>query len=201
MSDTPQPQADVVFVLGGPGAGKGTMCGKIVDEFNFVHLSAGDLLRAELASGSANAELIQTYIDDGKIVPVEITVTLIKNAMKEAIAATVPKNRFLVDGFPRNEDNLHGWTKVMEGFANVKFVLFMDCDEETMEKRCLGRAEGQGRSDDNVETIRKRFHTYVNSTRPIIELFEQQKLVKTIDARPAADVVFAAVKAAFADFA
>jgi UMP-CMP kinase len=214
------------------------MCGKIVDEFNFVHLSAGDLLRAELASGSANAELIQTYIDDGKIVPVEITVTLIKNAMKEAIAATVPKNRFLVDGFPRNEDNLHGWTKVrcfpsdlscfphgpfpdsptrtrslflsvclffpaqvMEGFANVKFVLFMDCDEETMEKRCLGRAEGQGRSDDNVETIRKRFHTYVNSTRPIIELFEQQKLVKTIDARPAADVVFAAVKAAFADFA
>jgi len=177
------------------------MCNKIVDTFNFVHLSAGDLLRAEQESGSDNAALINSFIRDGKIVPVEITVMLIKNAMERAMAAEEPKSRFLVDGFPRNEDNLQGWTKVMAGFADVKFVLFMDCDEETMEKRCLGRAAEQNRSDDNVETIRKRFHTYVESTRPIIELFAKQNLVKEIDARPEQDVVYAAVKAAFADFA
>ena len=68
----------VVFVLGGPGAGKGTQCERIVSNFGFVHLSAGDLLREERTSGSKDGELIENYIKEGKIVPVEITINLIK---------------------------------------------------------------------------------------------------------------------------
>merc|ERR1712010_75341 len=91
------------FVLGGPGAGKGTQCAKLVEHYGFTHLSAGDLLRAERKSGSENATLINNYINEGKIVPVEITVNLIKNAME----AVLPEcNRFLIDGFPRNTDNV-----------------------------------------------------------------------------------------------
>jgi UMP-CMP kinase len=69
-------------VLGGPGSGKGTQCAKIVEKYGFVHLSAGDLLRAERNSGSKDAELINNIIIAGEIVPVEITVKLIKKAMK-----------------------------------------------------------------------------------------------------------------------
>ena len=71
------------FVLGGPGAGKGTQCAKIVETFGYTHLSAGDLLRAEKSSGSAQGEMVQGYITEGKIVPVEVTIQLIMKAVAE----------------------------------------------------------------------------------------------------------------------
>jgi len=115
----------VVFVLGGPGAGKGTQCSNIVSKFGFVHLSAGDLLRAERNKpDSMFGELIDTHIKNGTIVPVEITCKLIQNAM-EASAA----NRFLIDGFPRNKDNMTGWDSTIGDKVNLLFVLFLDCPE------------------------------------------------------------------------
>lgn len=80
----------IVFVLGAPGAGKGTQCEKIVTEFGYVHLSAGDLLRAERnRAGSEFAELIETSIKEGKIVPVAVTCSLLENAMKASIAVRI----------------------------------------------------------------------------------------------------------------
>jgi len=78
----PCPKPNVVFVLGGPGAGKGTMCELAESQLGWTHLSAGDLLRAERKAGGPNAALIEEYISEGKIVPYEITVTLLKNAME-----------------------------------------------------------------------------------------------------------------------
>jgi UMP-CMP kinase len=69
--------------LGGPGSGKGTNCTRIVEKFGYIHLSAGDLLREEKASGSALATMINTYIAEGKIVPAEVTVRLLRNAMEK----------------------------------------------------------------------------------------------------------------------
>ena len=114
------------FVLGGPGSGKGTVCSKLVKEHNFVHLSAGDLLREERDSGSPEAELINSIILEGKIVPVEITVNLIKKAMQKA--GWFDK-KFLIDGFPRNNDNYEGWISVMGEDTDMKFVLFLDCKQ------------------------------------------------------------------------
>jgi UMP-CMP kinase len=94
----------VVFVLGGPGSGKGTQCTRIVSEFGFVHLSAGDLLREEVVSGSKNGGMIATMIKNGEIVPSVVTVNLLKNAIEKS-----GKDRFLVDGFPRNEENNASW--------------------------------------------------------------------------------------------
>lgn len=100
----------VFFVLGGPGAGKGTQCKKLVQEFGLIHLSAGDLLRAERNLKSKNAELINNYIKEGQIVPVEITVNLIKKAMLKNM--NYGYSTFIIDGFPRNYDNFQGWNKV-----------------------------------------------------------------------------------------
>ncbi len=145
-------------MLGGPGSGKGTQCSNIVRDYGFVHLSAGDLLREEQKRESPNAELINTYIKEGKIVPVEITVNLIKTAMQSNMDKG--KHYFLVDGFPRNQNNLDGWEGIMNEFAEVKFVLFFDCPEAVMEERLLSRGKTSGRADDNIDSIKKRWVAY-----------------------------------------
>ncbi|XP_041134460.1 UMP-CMP kinase-like [Polyodon spathula] len=188
----------VYFVLGGPGAGKGTQCAKIVEKYGYTHLSAGDLLRAERGRpGSEFGELIENYIRDGKIVPVEITISLLQRAMEETMKLNEENKKFLIDGFPRNEDNLQGWNRTMDGKADVKFVLFFDCCNEVCIDRCLERGKSSGRSDDNRESLLKRVETYVQSTKPIIELYEKQGKVRTIDASKTVDKVFADVQKIF----
>ncbi|XP_043989042.1 UMP-CMP kinase [Gambusia affinis] len=186
----------VIFVLGGPGAGKGTQCSKIVEAYNYTHLSAGDLLRAERGrEGSEFGQLIDNYIKEGKIVPVEITISLLRQSMEETMTKDQTKSYFLIDGFPRNEDNLQGWNRVMDGKADVKFVLFFDCSNEVCIDRCLERGKSSGRTDDNRESLEKRIQTYLNSTRPIIEQYQKHGKVRTIDASRSVDQVFADVKA------
>lgn len=190
----------VVFVLGGPGAGKGTQCAMIAQAFDYGHLSAGDLLRAERKDpNSSHGELINTYIKEGKIVPVDITLALLKAAMERS-----GKTKFLVDGFPRNLDNLDGWNKRMSDCAHVQFLLFLTCSEEVMEQRILARgaqaavAGNAVRADDNVDTIKKRFATYLESTMPIIEHFRGQGLCREVDSTPPPEDVFGQVATFFA---
>lgn len=186
----------VVFVLGGPGAGKGTQCSRIVESYSYTHLSAGDLLRAERSrEGSEFGQLIDNHIKEGKIVPVEITINLLRKAMEETIKTDEQKFRFLIDGFPRNEDNLQGWTSVMNDKADVKFVLFFDCGNEVCIDRCLERGKSSGRTDDNRESLEKRIQTYLQSTRPIIDLYAKQGKVRTVDASRNVEDVFTDVKA------
>jgi len=185
---------NVVFVLGAPGAGKGTQCQRIVEKFGYVHLSAGDLLRAERKSpGSQYGELIENHITNGTIVPVAITCSLLERAMTDS-----GKNDFLIDGFPRNEDNLSGWNDAMGEKANLKCVLNFDCGQQTCLERCLARgAAGSGRSDDNEESLKKRFVTFVNATEPIIKHFDEQNLVKTINAERDVEAVWTDVEKLF----
>ncbi|XP_071689972.1 UMP-CMP kinase 4-like [Rutidosis leptorrhynchoides] len=178
----------VVFVLGGPGSGKGTQCANIVEHFGYTHLSAGDLLRAEIKSGSENGTMIQNMISEGIIVPSEVTIKLLEKAIME-----IDNDKFLIDGFPRNEENRAAFESVT-GIV-PKFVLFFDCSEEEMEKRLLGR--NQGRVDDNIETIRKRFKVFVESSLAVIEYYNSKGKVKKIDAGKPVGEVFEAVKAIF----
>jgi UMP-CMP kinase len=141
--DTPTFSPDkvtVLFVLGGPGAGKGTQCANLVRDYNFTHLSAGDLLRAEQdRKDSEFGDLIKSYIKDGKIVPMEVTVQLLENAMTEVVEKDKDhKGKFLIDGFPRKMDQA---LKFEETVCPSKFVLFYDCPEEEMQKRLLKRGE------------------------------------------------------------
>jgi len=182
-------------VLGGPGSGKGTQCARISEEFKWVHLSAGDLLRAERAKGSELGEQIDHHIKNGTIVPVEVTCSLLENAM---IANKDITTDFLIDGFPRNKDNLDGWQRQMSSKTDVKFTLFFDCTEEICTQRCLQRgAAGSGRADDNIESLKKRFVTAKESTMPIVHHFEEKGLLRSIDATRTADQVYGDVQTLF----
>ncbi|XP_061997205.1 UMP-CMP kinase 3-like isoform X1 [Rosa rugosa] len=179
----------VVFVLGGPGSGKGTQCANIVQHFGFTHLSAGDLLRAEIKSGSENGTMISNMIKEGKIVPSEVTIKLLQKAMLES-----GNDKFLIDGFPRNEENRSAFEAVTK--VEPSFVLFFDCSEEEMERRLLSR--NQGREDDNIETIRKRFKVFLESSLPVIEYYNSKGKVRKIDAGRPVEEVYESVKAIFA---
>ncbi|CAH2089860.1 unnamed protein product [Euphydryas editha] len=185
---------EVVFVLGAPGAGKGTQCSLISKEFGFVHLSAGDLLREERQRpGSEYGEMIEEKIRNGEIVPVEVTCSLIHNAIQKS-----GKTRFLIDGFPRNKNNLEGWERVMADKTKLLFVLFFECSRDICTERCLNRgAAGSGRSDDNLESLKKRFNTYLNDTMPIINHYDEQGLVRRVNAEVSPEEVFNDVKKIF----
>jgi UMP-CMP kinase len=179
----------VVFVLGGPGAGKGTQCANLVRDYGFVHLSAGDLLRAEQdRPGSQFGQLIKDCIRNGEIVPMEVTVQLLENAMAEVIEKDSDKPaRFLIDGFPRKMDQA---LKFEETVCPAKFVLFYDCPEEEMQRRLLERGKTSGRADDNAESIRKRFRTFVETSMPVVDHYEKEGRVVKIDATPTPEAVY-----------
>ncbi|TKY66264.1 UMP-CMP kinase 3 [Spatholobus suberectus] len=178
----------VVFVLGGPGSGKGTQCANIVQQFGYTHLSAGDLLRAEIESGSENGTMIDNMIKEGQIVPSEVTTKLLQRAMQES-----GNDKFLIDGFPRNEENRAAFENVT-GIEPV-FILFFDCPEEEMERRLLSR--NQGRKDDNIETIRKRFKVFMESSLPVIAYYDAKGKVYKIDAARPVEEIFESVKTIF----
>jgi UMP-CMP kinase len=183
----------VLFVLGGPGAGKGTQCANLVRDYKFTHLSAGDLLRAEQdRKGSEFGDLIKSYIKDGKIVPMEVTVQLLENAMTEVVEKNKDhKGKFLIDGFPRKMDQA---LKFEETVCPSKFVLFYDCPEEEMQKRLLKRGETSGRSDDNAESIKKRFKTFVETSMPVVDYFQKENRVIKIAATKTPDEVYKETK-------
>lgn len=184
----------VIFVLGGPGAGKGTQCARLVRDYGFTHLSAGDLLRAEQdRPGSQYGQLIRDCIKNGAIVPMEVTVALLENAMRDTLtSAGTTKGRFLIDGFPRKMDQA---VKFEEVVCPAKMVLFYDCPEAEMEKRLLERGKTSGREDDNAESIRKRFRTFVETSMPVVEYFAKQGIVVKVDSTPGPEKVAEETKA------
>eukprot|EP00983_Pelagomonas_calceolata_P064947 1148378-Pelagomonas_calceolata.AAC.1 len=166
-----------------------------------VHLSAGDLLRAAAASGSPEGNKIAEIMKEGKLVPLETTIGLLKKAMAEQQGKC-----FLIDGFPRAQNQA---TKFEEDIGLPGAVLFFDCPEEEMEKRLLKRGETSGRSDDNTvhgaiqgasgkrslfslpaEAIKKRFKTFVEESKPVQGYYEAKGLAKVISAVPPPDDVF-----------
>lgn len=185
----PCPEPNVVFVLGGPGAGKGTMCQVAELQLGWVHLSTGDLLRAELEAGGESAATIQKYVDLGQLVPNEIVVGLLKSKM-EWITRTTGKNNFLLDGFPRSLSNLEVWHSVFGEQAELPKMLYFECPFEELEKRILGRAKHSGRTDDNIESIKLRFDTFKAETLPTVELFKGQDRCVEIDTSVSRDQVY-----------
>ena len=194
MAPTPRFSSDkvtVVFVLGGPGAGKGTQSENLVRDYGFNHLSAGDLLRAEqVREGSEYGELIRHHIREGTIVPMEVTVALLSNAMaailEENSSKTTPA-RFLIDGFPRQIDQAHFFEETV---CVSKLVLFLVCPEEVMLGRLLKRGETSGRDDDNIESIRKRFRTFEQTSMPVVREFEEKGKVISVQATGSKEGVY-----------
>jgi len=188
-------KVNVIFVLGGPGAGKGTQCELLVKEFDFCHLSAGDLLRAEQnRKESTYGDLIRTCIREGTVVPMEVTIKLLGNAMRSAMQENRSgqgwqngKGRFLIDGFPRKMDQALEFDKTV---CPSTMVLFFSTTEDVMLERLLNRGKTSGREDDNVESIKKRFKTYEADTMPVIDHYANLHKVAEVDSSGTIEQVY-----------
>ncbi|EDN09243.1 uridylate kinase [Histoplasma capsulatum] len=217
----------VVFVLGGPGSGKGTQSANLVRDYGFTHLSAGDLLRAEQQrAGSQYGDLIRHHIREGIIVPMEITVALLSNAMAETLerkralrrqqqqqqqqqqqkqqeeeeeeetpSSSVANDsrpaRFLIDGFPRKMDQA---TFFEETVCPSAATIFLRCPEDVMLERLLKRGKTSGRDDDNIESIRKRFRVFEETSMPVIHHYEKEGKVVSVEAVGTMEDVYARIR-------
>ncbi len=195
----PCPKPNVVFVLGGPGAGKGTMCELAESQLGWTHLSTGDLLRAERETGGPNAATIAEFVKAGKLVPNEITVTLLKDTM-ERVTRTTGKRNFLLDGFPRSLDNLEGWREIFGSETELPKMIYFECPYPVLEKRILARAKYTGRADDNVESVKLRFDTFKDETLPTVEYFRSENQCVEIDTSQSRQAVYDLVVSQLAEF-
>uniref|UniRef100_A0A0D9WKY1 adenylate kinase n=1 Tax=Leersia perrieri TaxID=77586 RepID=A0A0D9WKY1_9ORYZ len=135
-----------------------------------------------------HSTMIKNLMHEGKLVSSDLIVKLILKAMRES-----GNDKFLVDGFPRNEENRQAYEKIIH--IEPEFVLFIDCSKEEMERRILNR--NQGRDDDNIDTIRRRFDVFQQSTLPVIQYYEKMGKLRKVDGTKQADEVFEDVKAIF----
>eukprot|EP00760_Papus_ankaliazontas_P004947 PhM_4_TR12294/c0_g1_i1/m.58768/K13800/CMPK1, UMPK; UMP-CMP kinase len=179
---TPSPHPFVLFFLGGPGSGKGTNCVRLAEEFGFVHISAGDLLRAEGAKDTPLGTQIKSIVNAGNIVPSEITMSL----MSQAVAENVDKCAgFLVDGFPRKLDQAEMFER---DIVPARRIIYLDCDEDVMVRRLKIRAQeteasgGVVRSDDVDEVVmRRRFENNKRECMPVVDKYTAEGRVERID--------------------
>ncbi|XP_031279353.1 UMP-CMP kinase 3-like isoform X2 [Pistacia vera] len=132
--------------------------------------------------------MIQDLKKEGKLVPSDIVVKVLEKAMQGS-----KNNKFLIDGFPRSQENLDAAQQILK--IDPVFVLFFDCSEEEMIKRLLNR--NQGRVDDNIESIKKRLKVYFESTLPIINYYSSKGKIRKINAERPIEEVFGAVKDVF----
>ena len=150
-----------IIIMGGPGSGKGTICKKLVNDFKYKLISAGDLLREEKASDSELGKQIATLIDAGNLVPDNVITDIIYNEFKKP---TKLGNFFLIDGYPRSIKQAISLTQMI----NVQIVLWLEVSDETTIKRNLNRGLTSGRPDDaNEEIIKKRLDNYKEMSVPI----------------------------------
>ena len=153
----------VIFFLGPPGVGKNTQCDKLKEKYNFIHFSTGDLLREEIKRNTEDGKLIKSIMTEGKYVPVKITCNLIKKAMDSYGKDKI----FLIDGYPRNQDNIDGWKEIFGNNYILVASIILQCKEEELEKRLVERGKTSGRIDDTIDVIKKRFKTHQEQSKPI----------------------------------
>ncbi|XP_030853317.1 adenylate kinase isoenzyme 5-like [Strongylocentrotus purpuratus] len=183
--------AKIIFVVGGPGSGKGTQCANIVSKYGFTHLSSGDLLRAEVASGSDRGKELTEIMEKGQLVPLDVVLALLKEKM---IANAETSTGFLIDGYPREVEQGAEFEKQI---GECTFTLYFEVSDETMTARLLNRAKTSGRVDDNEETIKKRLATFHESTKPVVDCYTEKGKLKMVSAEAGSEEVFVLVKEIF----
>jgi adenylate kinase len=176
-----------VLLLAPPGAGKGTQAERLASHFGMKHISTGDLFRAHVQAGTALGEQVKEYLARGDLVPDDIVMSIIGQAVSDAIRET---GGYLLDGFPRNlEQARAGYHLAKDLGATVDAVLHYDAPEDELVRRLLARGAQTGRNDDNEATIRHRLDVYRTKTAPLIDYYRGRGVLVTIDADQPADEV------------
>ncbi len=176
-----------VVLLGAPGAGKGTQAARLVKKLGVPHVSTGDMLRAAVAAGSELGQKAKAVMEAGALVDDDIVIALAGERLREQDAAA----GFVLDGFPRTEAQAEALDRLLQELATpLECCLVIRVDSEAVVKRLMARAEIEGRSDDNEETIRERMRVYEDQTAPLLDYYRSRSLLSEVDGMGNVDQVF-----------
>lgn len=168
-----------IVLFGPPGAGKGTQSQKLIEKYNLIHLSTGDLLRSEIAAGTKLGLEAKQLMDKGILVPDEVVIGMIETKVQQHRSA----GGFIFDGFPRTVPQAQGLDKLLQdNDMEISCMLALKVDDEELTKRLLLRGQTSGRPDDqNEELIRKRIQEYNTKTTPVADYYAGQGKYYAID--------------------
>ena len=173
-----------LLFLGPPGAGKGTQAQQLAAAHNLLHLSTGDLLRAEVAAGSALGQEAEAVMARGELVSDALVLAIVRSRL-EAQAAS-GGGGWLLDGFPRNRAQAEALGALLDELQQpIELVVLMELDDAVLIQRLLGR----GRADDNETVIRHRLEVYREQTAPLIRYYEEQGLLQAVEANGLVDEI------------
>lgn len=203
-----------IILMGPPGAGKGTLAKQLKDELHVVHISTGDMFRDAIAQGTKLGLLAASYINDGHLVPDEVTIGLVKERLSQEDCA----NGFLLDGFPRTLPQAEALSLISKEISrNIDVVVNLDCDDKELIRRISGRrvckncgapyhidsmrpkVEGKcdlcggdlyQRKDDNEEALKVRLDHYNIDTKPLLEYYKGLGLLKNFNSLTGKDELF-----------
>lgn len=194
-----------IVMLGAPGAGKGTQAKMIAEKYSIPHISTGDIFRANIKNGTELGKKAKSFIDKGQLVPDELTLDLIMDRFKEVDC----KNGYVLDGFPRTIPQAEALDEALKANGEkVDFAIDIDVPDENIVRRMGGRracvncgatyhivysptkVEGKCdkcgeelivRDDDKPETVLSRLEVYHNQTQPLIDYYNEQGILKSVD--------------------
>jgi len=177
-----------IILFGPPGAGKGTQALRIKERFGLAHLSTGDMLRDAVAAGTDIGKQAKAVMDAGKLVSDEIICGVVSERIEQPDCA----RGFILDGFPRTVPQAHALDQMLaRKKKKIDAVLLIQVDDDALVERIENRSRESGgaRSDDNVETLKKRLQVYYDQTAPVLPVYRDKGLIRTIDGMASIDEV------------
>ncbi|MDR6672496.1 adenylate kinase [Xanthomonas sp. 1678] len=181
-----------LVLLGPPGSGKGTQAARLKDKLQIPHISTGDLLRAEVAAGTALGVQAKEVMARGDLVSDDILLGMLESRLGRDDVA----NGFILDGYPRNLAQASALDELLAKIGQpLDAVVQLDVATELLVERIAGRAKAEGREDDNPESVRKRLQVYNDSTAPVIGFYDKRGTLARVDGVGSQDDVLARILA------
>jgi Adenylate kinase and related kinases len=176
------------LIFGPPGSGKGTQSVRLAEKFNLIHLSTGDMLRAEISSGTELGKKMSLIMSKGELVPDEVVIEMIAHKIDTSKGSA----GFLFDGFPRTVAQTVSLEKMLNARGmKINQMLVLDVDHDELVKRLIARAELSGRPDDkDPKVIENRIDVYKEKTEPIINYCDQKGLYQPVNGMGSIDDIF-----------
>tara|TARA_B110000914_G_scaffold205401_1_gene200505 strand:+ start:255 stop:830 length:576 start_codon:yes stop_codon:yes gene_type:complete len=176
-----------LVLFGPPGAGKGTQSEFLVNHYNLVHLSTGDVFRYNIKSGTALGNLAQSYMDQGKLVPDDVTISMLQAEVEKHSEA----EGFIFDGFPRTTAQAEALDAFLTSRGDsIETMLSLEVEESELKKRLLTRSVTSGRADDADEAvIQKRINVYHAETAPVADFYKALGKFKSINGLGSVDEI------------